>query len=353
MVSSSNPHAPLSPELVPDLESQANAQRSDVERVQALSAAKKRVVQELRKRIVGQDAVIDLLLTCVFARGHGLFVGVPGLAKTLLISSLGRTLSLRANRIQFTPDLMPSDITGTDVLDEDRATGQRSFRFVPGPVFTNILLADEINRTPPKTQAALLESMAEGRVSAGGRSYELEPPYLVFATQNPIEQEGTYPLPEAQLDRFLLQIDVGYPSREEEEQIVLRTTAAPGPDPEPVLSRAEILDLQALVPRIPVASHVVAHAVALARATRPDESGAPDEIRRYVRFGAGPRASQALILGAKARAALDGRLTAEIEDVRALVGPVFRHRLVPSFRAEAEGVRTADIIASVARSVRS
>ena len=352
MASTFNPHAPLSPELVPDLEP-PRALRSDVERVQALGGAKKRIVHELRKRIVGQEAVIDLLLTCVFARGHGLFVGVPGLAKTLLISSLGRTLSLRANRIQFTPDLMPSDITGTDVLDEDRATGQRSFRFVPGPVFTNILLADEINRTPPKTQAALLESMAEGRVSAGGRSYELEPPYLVFATQNPIEQEGTYPLPEAQLDRFLLQIDVGYPSRDEEEQIVLRTTAEPGPEPEAVLSRPEILDLQALVPRIPVAPHVVAHAVALARATRPDEAGAPEEIKRYVRFGAGPRASQALILGAKARAALDGRLTAEVDDVRALMGPVFRHRLVPSFRAEAEGVRSADIIASVARSVRS
>jgi MoxR-like ATPase len=353
MASTFNPHVPLSPELVPDLEPPTRVQRSDVERVQALGGAKKRIVHELRKRIVGQEAVIDLLLTCVFARGHGLFVGVPGLAKTLLISSLGRTLSLRANRIQFTPDLMPSDITGTDVLDEDRATGQRSFRFVPGPVFTNILLADEINRTPPKTQAALLESMAEGRVSAGGRSYELEPPYLVFATQNPIEQEGTYPLPEAQLDRFLLQIDVGYPSRDEEEQIVLRTTAEPGPDPEAVLSRAEILDLQALIPRIPVAPHVIAHAVALARATRPDEAGAPEEIQRYVRFGAGPRASQALILGAKARAALDGRMTAEIDDVRSLMGPVFRHRLVPSFRAEAEGVRTSDIIASVARSVRS
>jgi MoxR-like ATPase len=352
MGSSLNPQGPLGQGAPFGLESASRPQRSDVERVQALGAAKKRVVHELRKRIVGQEAVIELLLACVFARGHGLFVGVPGLAKTLLISSLGRTLSLRANRIQFTPDLMPSDITGTDVLDEDRASGQRSFRFVPGPVFTHILLADEINRTPPKTQAALLESMAEGRVSAGGRSYELEPPYLVFATQNPIEQEGTYPLPEAQLDRFLLQIDVGYPSRAEEEEIVLRTTAEPGPDPEAVLSRAEILDLQALVPRIPVAPHVVGHAVALTRATRPDEADASEDVRRYVRFGAGPRASQALILGAKARAALDGRVAAEIEDVRALMGPVFRHRLVPGFRAEAEGVRTSDIIAGVARSVR-
>ena len=247
---------------------------------------------------------------------------------------------------------MPSDITGTDVLDEDRATGQRSFRFVPGPVFTNLLLADEINRTPPKTQAALLESMAEGKVTAGGRTYPLEAPYLVFATQNPIEQEGTYPLPEAQLDRFLLQIDVGYPSRAEEEEIVLRTTAEPGPEPTAVMPREAILELSALVPRIPVAPHVVAHAVALSRSSRPDEAHVPDEVKRYVRFGAGPRASQALVLGAKARAALDGRLVAEVEDVRALLGPVFRHRLVPSFRAEAEGVRIGDIIASIARSVK-
>jgi MoxR-like ATPase len=330
----------------------ASGPSDDIERVRQLGEAKKRIIAELRKRIVGQDEVIELLLTCVFAHGHGLFVGVPGLAKTLLITSLGRTLSLRASRIQFTPDLMPSDITGTDVLDEDRATGLRSFRFVPGPVFTNVLLADEINRTPPKTQAALLESMAEGKVSAGGRTYVLEQPYLVFATQNPIEQEGTYPLPEAQLDRFLLQIDVGYPSRSEEEEIVLRTTAAPSSEPEAVLSREQILELSALVPRIPVAPHVIAHAVSLARATRPEESSAPDEVKRYVRFGAGPRASQALVLGAKARAALDGRVTAEVEDVRALIGPVFRHRLVPSFRAEAEGVRSADIIASIARSVR-
>jgi len=327
-------------------------EKSDVERVRQLGEAKKRIVQQLKKRIVGQEQVIELLLTCVFAHGHGLFVGVPGLAKTLLVTTLGQTLSLRASRIQFTPDLMPSDITGTDVLDEDRATGVRSFRFVPGPVFTNILLADEINRTPPKTQAALLESMAEGRVSAGGRTYPLEQPYLVFATQNPIEQEGTYPLPEAQLDRFLLQIEVGYPTRAEEEEIVLRTTAEAGPAPESVLSREDILELTRVVPRIPVAPHVIAHAVALTRRSRPDEEGVPDEVKRYVRFGAGPRASQALILGAKARAALDGRVTADIEDVRALVGPVFRHRLVPSFRAEAEGVRVADIIASIARSVR-
>jgi MoxR-like ATPase len=328
------------------------AERGDVSRARELGAAKRRIVAEIKKRIVGQDEVVDLLLTSVFARGHGLFVGVPGLAKTLLITTLARTLSLRSSRIQFTPDLMPSDITGTDVLDEDKATGQRSFRFVPGPVFTNLLLADEINRTPPKTQAALLESMAEGKVTAGGRTYALEPPYLVFATQNPIEQEGTYPLPEAQLDRFFVQIDVGYPSRAEEEEIVMRTTTDPGPAPQAVLGREAILDLSSLVPRIPVAPHVVAHAVALARSSRPDEPSAPEEVKRYVRFGAGPRASQALVLGAKARAALDGRLMAEVEDVMALLGPVFRHRLVPSFRAEAEGVRIGDIIAAIARATR-
>jgi MoxR-like ATPase len=341
--------APLEPHPAPSLR---EADRSDVSRARELGAAKRRIVAEIKKRIVGQDEVIDLLLTSVFARGHGLFVGVPGLAKTLLISTLARTLSLRSSRIQFTPDLMPSDITGTDVLDEDKATGQRSFRFVPGPVFTNLLLADEINRTPPKTQAALLESMAEGKVTAGGRTYMLEAPYLVFATQNPIEQEGTYPLPEAQLDRFLVQIDVGYPSRAEEEEIVMRTTTDPGPAPQAVLGREAILELSGIVPRIPVAPHVVAHAVALARASRPDEPSAPEEVKRYVRFGAGPRASQALVLGAKARAALDGRLMAEVEDINALLGPVFRHRLVPSFRAEAEGVRIGDIIAAVARAAR-
>ncbi len=324
---------------------------SDVERVAELARARTQITREIHKRIVGQDRVVELLLIATFARGHGLFVGVPGLAKTLLITTLAQTLSLRSNRIQFTPDLMPSDITGTDVLDEERATGQRSFRFVPGPVFTNILLADEINRTPPKTQAALLESMGEGRVSAGGRTYELEKPYLVFATQNPIEQEGTYPLPEAQLDRFLVQIDVGYPSRSEEEEIVLRTTAELGPAPVAVLTREQILNLQALIPRIPVAPHVVSHAVGLARASRPDDPSAPDEVKRYVRFGAGPRASQALILGAKARAALSGRFSAEIEDVRALCAPVFRHRLVASFRAEAEGIKPTDIISAISRSV--
>ncbi|MEO0325923.1 MAG: MoxR family ATPase [Myxococcota bacterium] len=316
----------------------------DVTRVERLGAARARILAEVKKRIVGQEDVIELLLIALFARGHGLFVGVPGLAKTLLIQTLADVLSLASNRIQFTPDLLPADITGTDVLEDDPETGRRRFRFVRGPVFTNVLLADEINRTPPKTQAALLQAMAEGRVTAGGRTYALEAPYLVFATQNPIEQEGTYPLPEAQLDRFLFQVEVGYPSAAEEEEIVRRTTAPPSDTPQAVLGREEILALQTLVPRVPAADHVVAHAVALARASRPDSSAAPDLVRRYLAFGAGPRASQALVLGAKARAVLDGRFAAEIEDVRALAAPVLRHRLVPSFRAEAEGVAPAAFV---------
>ncbi len=323
-----------------------HGQPDDVERVQKLARARQAIEAELRKRIVGQEDVVELLLIALFARGHGLFVGVPGLAKTLLIQSLAEVLSLDFKRIQFTPDLMPSDITGTDILEEDPQTGRRSFRFVPGPVFTNILLADEINRTPPKTQAALLQAMAEGQVTAGARTHALDAPYMVFATQNPIEQEGTYPLPEAQLDRFLLQIDVGYPTEDEEIEIVRRTTAPVATNPRPVLSREELLVLQELIPRIPVADHVVAHAVAIARASRPGLD-APETVERFVAFGGGPRASQALVLGAKARAALDGRFAAEIEDVRALAVPVLRHRIVPNFRAEAEGVSTGAIIADV------
>jgi MoxR-like ATPase len=328
------------------------ADRPDVERVERLGAARKRLVAEVKKRIVGQDAVVDLMLVSLFARGHGLFVGVPGLAKTLLISTLAEVLSLRANRIQFTPDLMPSDITGTDVLEEDAASGERRFRFVRGPVFTNVLLADEINRTPPKTQAALLQAMAEGRVTAGGKTYPLELPYLVFATQNPIEQEGTYPLPEAQLDRFLFQIDVGYPSADEEMEIVRRTTAPLGDAPEPILTRDEILELQELVPRVPVAPHVIEHAVKLVRLSRPEEKGAPDWVKSFVAFGAGPRASQSLVIGAKARAVLDGRFAAEVDDVRALAHPVLRHRIVPSFRAEAEGVRTGELVSRLLDTTR-
>ncbi len=317
---------------------------TDVERVQRLTQARTAIANELGKRIVGQAQVIDQLLITLFARGHGLFVGVPGLAKTLLVSSLSEVLSLDFKRIQFTPDLMPSDITGTDVLETDAQSGSRQFRFVRGPVFTNILLADEINRTPPKTQAALLQAMEEGRVTAGGVTHPLSPPYHVFATQNPIEHEGTYPLPEAQLDRFMLQIDVSYPNASEEREIVARTTAGLPAPLSPVLNRSQITELQDLVRRVPVAPHVIDHAVDLVRRSRPNEASAPDLVKRLVSFGAGPRASQALVLAAKARAVLQGRFAAEIEDVRALAHPVLRHRLVPSFRAEAEGVRADGVI---------
>jgi len=324
---------------------------SDVARVQQLSTARDEIVSRLRERIIGQDEVIELLLIALFARGHGLFVGVPGLAKTLLITTLADALSLHSNRIQFTPDLMPSDVTGTDVLEEDSSTGKRHFRFIPGPVFTNILLADEVNRAPPKTQAALLQSMAEGQVTASGNTYALEQPYLVFATQNPIEQEGTYPLPEAQLDRFLFQIDVRYPSPHEELEIVKRTTAPQETTITPVLSSKEIIGFQDLVPRVPVADHVVQHAVELVRASRPDDSKSTESVRKNIAFGAGPRASQGLIIGAKARAILHGRYAAEIDDVRALLEPVLKHRLVMNFRAEAEGVSAEDIIEDIKQSI--
>jgi MoxR-like ATPase len=324
---------------------------SDVARVRGLAAARDEILSRLRLRIIGQDEVVELLLIALFARGHGLFVGVPGLAKTLLITTLADALSLHSNRIQFTPDLMPSDVTGTDVLEEDTSSGKRHFRFIPGPVFTNILLADEVNRAPPKTQAALLQSMAEGQVTASGNTYALEQPYLVFATQNPIEQEGTYPLPEAQLDRFLFQIDVRYPSAQEEVDIVKRTTAPMATTITPVLSANEIIEFQDLVPRVPVADHVVQHAVDLVRASRPDQSSASELVRRNVAFGAGPRASQGLIIGAKARAVLHGRYAAEVDDVRALLEPILMHRLVMNFRAEAEGVGPTDVIADIKRSL--
>jgi MoxR-like ATPase len=321
----------------------AEAER-DLEAVREIAEARRAISTEIAKRIVGQDAVIEHLLVALFARGHCLFVGVPGLAKTMLIQTLADVLALSFGRIQFTPDLMPSDITGTDVLEEDRATGRRVFRFVRGPLFANVILADEVNRTPPKTQAALLQSMQEGRVSAGGQTYELPPPFLVFATQNPIEQEGTYPLPEAQLDRFMFQVDVGYPSEAEEVRIVNQMTSAYRPVLRKVLSPERILELQELVLRVPAAEHVVQHAVAICRASRPGEPSAPEPIRRYVSFGAGPRASQYLVLAAKARAILSGRYAAAIEDVRALAMPVLVHRVLPSFHAEADGVTARALV---------
>jgi MoxR-like ATPase len=332
--------------------SSGGAPDADLAAVARLAEARRRIQGEIEKRIVGQREVVEHLLVALFARGHCLFVGVPGLAKTLLISTVAEVLHLSFNRIQFTPDLMPSDITGTDVLEEDHATGKRSFRFVPGPIFANLLLADEVNRTPPKTQAALLQAMQEYRVTAGGRTYPLEPPFLVFATQNPIEQEGTYPLPEAQLDRFMFYVTVHYPTAEEEVEIVRTTTTGARRPLERMLSPREITELQDLVLRVPAADHVVRHAVELTRLTRPKEPGAPDFVRDLVEWGAGPRASQYMVLAAKARAILDGRLAASVEDVRALARPVLVHRVLTNFRAESDGVTSEEIVGRLLEKVK-
>jgi MoxR-like ATPase len=332
-------------EHMDDRQTQEPAPReADLAAVDELALARRTLLGEIEKRIVGQRSVVDHLLVALFARGHTLFVGVPGLAKTLLISTVAEALDLSFNRIQFTPDLMPSDITGTDVLEEDHTTGKRAFRFVPGPIFANLLLADEVNRTPPKTQAALLQAMQEYRVTAGGRTYPLDLPFLVFATQNPIEQEGTYPLPEAQLDRFMFYVDVDYPSAAEEVEIVRATTSGARPVLKRVLSPERIRQLQELVLRVPAADHVVRYAVELVRATRPKEPGAFDFVKDYVAWGAGPRASQYLVLGAKSRAVLDGRVAASEEDVRALARPVLVHRVIASFRAESDGVSSRDVV---------
>jgi MoxR-like ATPase len=327
-------------------------QDADLAAVRDLAEARRLLVGEIEKRIVGQRDVVDALLVALFARGHCLFVGVPGLAKTLLISTVAEVLELSFSRIQFTPDLMPSDITGTDVLEEDHTTGRRAFRFVKGPIFANLLLADEVNRTPPKTQAALLQAMQEYRVTAGGETYPLDLPFLVFATQNPIEQEGTYPLPEAQLDRFMFYVTVDYPSAAEELEIVRSTTVAGRPPLRRVLSPQRIRELQDLVLRVPAADHVVRHAVELVRRTRPAEAGAPDFVRENVSWGAGPRASQYLVLGAKSRAILDGRMAASVEDVRALARNVLVHRVITNFRAESEGVTSAQIVERLLEKVK-
>ncbi len=299
---------------------------------------------ELGKVIVGQDAVIEELLISLFCRGHALLVGVPGLAKTLLISTLAKTLGLSFNRIQFTPDLMPSDITGTEVIEEDKSTGGRSMRFVRGPIFANVILADEINRTPPKTQAALLEAMQEHQVTASGTQHRLPQPFFVLATQNPIEQEGTYPLPEAQLDRFMFNIQVGYPSEDEEFQIVRMTTQARKVDLKHVLSGEEVMALQEIVRKVPVADHVIRYALQFSRLTRRTEGGCPAFVNDYVGWGAGPRASQYLILAGKARALLKGRYNVSEEDIRHVALPVLRHRIVTNFHAEAEGVKSDTIV---------
>ncbi len=343
----------MEPTLTTEPVPHAPSEDADLAAVRDLAEARTSMLAEIEKRIVGQREVVDQLLVSLFARGHCLFVGVPGLAKTLLISTVAEVLHLSFNRIQFTPDLMPSDITGTDVLEEDHTTGRRAFRFVQGPIFANLLLADEINRTPPKTQAALLQAMQEYRVTAGGRTYPLELPFLVFATRNPIEQEGTYPLPEAQLDRFMFYVNVHYPSAEEEVEIVRSTTAASRRPLQRVLSPERIRELQALVLRVPAADHVIRHAVELVRLTRPKEPGAPDFVKDFVEWGAGPRASQYLVLGAKARAILDGRMVASVEDVRALARPVLVHRVITSFRAESDGVTSEDIVARLLEKVRA
>lgn len=316
----------------------------DLEAVEQLHGAYEQLRAELAKVIVGQRQVIDELLIALFARGHCLLVGVPGLAKTLLIRTLADALALQFNRIQFTPDLMPSDITGTEMIQEDKATGQRALRFLPGPVFANVLLADEINRTPPKTQAALLEAMQERQVTVGGRRHALPEVFFVLATQNPIEQEGTYPLPEAQLDRFMFHIRVDYPDEEEELQIIKRTTADLETSVTRTLDADQILRLARVVRRIPIADHVARYALSLARRSRPGQPGTPDFIRDYVQWGAGPRAGQYLVLGAKARAVLQGRQHVQIDDIRAVAPPVLRHRLKTNFNADAEGVSANEII---------
>jgi MoxR-like ATPase len=320
------------------------AEAGDVRLLERLAEARSRIEAEIAKQVVGQTEIVEGLLIAILAGGHALLVGVPGLAKTLLVSSLARSLQLKFSRIQFTPDLMPSDITGTEIIEENVSTGRRTFRFVRGPIFANVVLADEINRTPPKTQAALLQAMQEMEVTAGGETYTLERPFFVLATQNPIEQEGTYPLPEAQLDRFMLELRITYPSHGEEEEIAARTTADRIEEVEPVVSAADILEFQALVRRVPVPPGLIRLAVRLCRASRPEDEEAPEFIRRWVNWGVGPRGTQHLVLAAKARAALDGRPMPNYEDVRAVALPVLRHRLVTNFEAEADGQTAEDIL---------
>ena len=318
--------------------------KDDIELLEHLTSSYNKIKDEMAKTIVGQNDIIDNLIITLLCRGHCLLIGVPGLAKTLMISTLAQAIDLSFSRIQFTPDLMPSDIVGTEVIDEDPQTGRRNFRFVRGPVFANIILADEINRTPPKTQSALLEAMQEHAVTVQGTTMPLKEPFFVLATQNPIEQEGTYPLPEAQLDRFMFNLWIDYPSHDEEAEIVRRTTGADISMPDKILNAEDIIALQDLVRRVPAADEVVSFAVELARKTRPDEETSPDYIREWVKWGAGPRASQYLILGAKARAALEGRFVPSKDDVRTVAMLVLRHRLVTTFAAEAEGVYAPDII---------
>lgn len=321
----------------------------DVEAIRRIHDSKERILNEIAKEIVGQKNVIEELLICLFAGGHALLVGVPGLAKTTLVRTFSDILDLNFRRIQFTPDLMPSDITGTEVMQEDRTTGERAFRFIKGPLFANIILADEINRTPPKTQAALLEAMQEKRVTVGGVDYKIDPPFFVLATQNPIEQEGTYPLPEAQLDRFMFQINIDYPSTDEEVDIVKNTTSAYHAEPQKVLRGEEILHIQDLVRRAPASDDVIRYAVKIVKATRPRQEGqnSIEAVDRYISWGAGPRASQYLILAGKVRAILEGRYSVSHDDVRAVADPTLRHRVMTNYRAEADRLSIHDIIKEI------
>ncbi|HEY4759208.1 MAG TPA: MoxR family ATPase [Thermoguttaceae bacterium] len=321
------------------------------EAVSRVAQAREALVNEIHKVIIGQDQMIEQMLICIFARGNCLTIGVPGLAKTLAVSTLAQTLHLRFQRIQFTPDLMPSDITGTEIIDQDPATGQRTFRFVHGPIFSNIILADEINRTPPKTQAALLQAMQEHEVTVAGKTYKLDQPFFVMATQNPIEQEGTYPLPEAQLDRFMLSINIGYPTRDEERNIVLATTQTMRQEVKPIMQGSDILWIQQLVRQVPATQHVIDYAVDLVRATRPKEGPSPDFIKKWLAWGAGPRAAQNIILTAKARAILHGRFTVNADDVRAMTFPVLRHRIITNFNADAEGIDMDQVIDKILQTV--
>ncbi len=322
----------------------ATASASDLEAIQRLGAARKKLKDEIAKVIVGQEHIVDDLLTALFARGHCLMIGVPGLAKTLMVRTIARAIDLDFNRIQFTPDLMPSDITGTEIIEEDRSSGTRAFRFVKGPVFANILLADEINRTPPKTQAALLQAMQELQVTVGGRTYDLPRPFFVLATQNPIEQEGTYPLPEAQLDRFMFDIRISYPKPHEELEIAKATTADVDFQVSKVLTGPEILQLQSIVRKLPISDHVGMYAVNLARSSRPEDEIAPGFTKEYVGWGAGTRAVQYLVLGAKARAAIAGEYNVTCDHVRAVAALVLRHRIMPNFHGEAEGMNANKLV---------
>src|SRR4051794_3073954 len=316
----------------------------DVELLDQLALARSALVEQIGRRIIGQHKIVDDLVAALLAGGHVLLVGVPGLVKTLLVQTVAQALDLSFSRVQFTPDLMPSDITGTELLEEDHTTGRRVFKFAKGPIFANVVLADEINRAPPKTQAALLQAMQEHAVTAAGQTHRLPEPFFVLATQNPIEQEGTYPLPEAQLDRFMMQLTVGYPSREEEEQIVAATTGDLSVDIKPMLDADQLLALQHLVRRLPAPPSVVSYAVKLARSTRPGAEEATPLVKKYVSWGAGPRASQYLILGAKARAAMDGRAVPDLEDVNAMAMPVLSHRVVVNFQAKGEGMSPEKLV---------